>query len=106
MCALFSLPMVRGPCFNDEDDYATLFQRGCTSSGLRCLKIRTIVREEQVSPTEFSFVVEFINDDGTLFARGPCCGTEERETPQTQFCFTVKKVGDRFLVQDLPVYVP
>jgi hypothetical protein len=89
-----------------EDDYATLFQRGCTSNGLRCLKIRTIVREEQVSPTEFSFVVEFINDDGTLFARGSCWGNEEREPPQTQFCFTVKKVGDRFLVQDLPVYVP
>ncbi len=90
----------------DEDDYATLFKRGCTSNGLRCLRIRIIAREEEISPTEFGFIVEFINDDGTLFARGPCCGTEEEEPPQTQFCFTVKKVDDRFLVQEMPVYVP
>ncbi len=90
----------------DEDDYATLFKRGCTSNGLKCLRIRIIVREEEVSPTEFIFIVEFMNDDGTVFARGPCCGTEEEELPQTRFCFTVKKVDDRFLVQDLPVYVP
>jgi len=89
-----------------EDEYAALFQRGCTSNGLKCLKIRTIVREEQVSLTEFRFIVEFMNDDGTLFVRGPCCGTEEQEPPQVQFCFTVNKAEDRFLVRGLPVYVP
>lgn len=90
----------------DEDDYAALFKRGCTSNGLKCLRIGTIVREEEVSPTESGSIVEFMNEDGTLFARGPCCGTEEEELPQTQFSFTVKKVDDRFLVQEMPVYVP
>jgi len=90
----------------DEDDYAALFKRGCTSNGLRCLRIKTIVRKEEVSPTEFTFTVEFINDDGTLFERGPCCGTEEKEPPQTLFPFTVKKVDGRLLVQEMPVYVP
>lgn len=90
----------------DEDDYAALFKRGCTSNGLKCLGIGTIIREEEVSPTEVIFIVEFMNDDGTLFQRGPCCGTEEEEPPQTQFCFMVKKVDDRFLVQEMPVYVP
>ncbi len=90
-----------------EDDYVTLFQQGCSINGLRCLRIRTIVREEQVSPTEFKFTVEFTNDDETLFVRGPCCGaTETEEPPQSQFAFTVKKVDSRFLVEDLPVSVP
>lgn len=89
------------------EDHATLFKNGCTINGLMCLRIGTIVREEQVSPTEFRFIVEFMNDDGTLFVLGPCCGaTEEEMTPQTEFTFSVKKVDDRFLVQDLPAYVP
>lgn len=90
-----------------EDDHATLFKRGCIGNGLQCLRIRIIVREEQVSPTEFRFIVEFMNDDGTVFVRGLCCGASEEDMPpQTQFTFTVKKVDNSFLVQDLPVYVP
>jgi hypothetical protein len=90
-----------------QDDYVKLFENGCTWNGLECLKVRTVVQEEVVSPTEFRFVVEFMNGDGTLFARGPCCGATESEMPtQTQFQYTVRNVGNRFLVQDLPVYVP
>lgn len=90
-----------------EDDYAVLFQQGCTANGLKCLRIRTIVHEEQVSPTEFKFTVEFMNDDGTLFIRGPCCGAMETQNPpQSQFTFTVKKADNRFLIEELPVYVP
>lgn len=45
--------------------------------------------------------------DGTLFVQGPCCGaTETEEPPQSQFTFTVKKADNRFLVEELPVYVP
>jgi Tol biopolymer transport system component len=90
-----------------QDDYATLFKNGCTMNGLKCLSIRTIVRGEKVSPIESRFTVEFTNDDGSLFVLGPCCGATEVEmSPKTQFVYTVKRVKDRFLVQDLPVYVP
>jgi hypothetical protein len=89
------------------DDYATLFERGCTANGLMCLQIGSVVTEEKVSPTESRFMVEFVNDDGTLFMLGPCCGaTEEEMPPQSEFTYTVKKVDDKFLVQELPVYVP
>jgi hypothetical protein len=89
------------------DDYTTLFELGCTTNGLMCLELGEVVDEEQVSPTEFRFVVEFVNDDGTLFVLGPCCGaTEEEMPPQAQFTFIVKKVDSMYLVQDLPVYVP
>jgi hypothetical protein len=91
----------------NEDDYATLFERGCTANGLVCLPIGSVLHQHQVSPTEFRFVVEFINDDGTCFVLGPCCGaTEEEMPPQTEFTLTVRKVDNSFLVQDLPVYVP
>jgi len=76
-------------------------------NGLMCLGIKTIVGEEEVLATEFRFIVEFMNDDGTLFVRGPCCGATEKEMPpQSQFAYTVKKVEGRFLVQELPVLVP
>lgn len=90
-----------------KDDYATLFKNGCTINGLMCLRTKTTVREEGVSSTEFRFVVEFMNDDGTLFVHDPCCGATGTEMPpQTQFTFIVKNVDNKFLVQDLPVYVP
>ncbi len=90
-----------------EEDHVTLFTLGCTANGLMCLPVGNIVTEEQVSPNEFRFTVEFVNDDGTQFVRGPCCGaTEEEMPPQSEFTYTVKKVDDKFLVQELPVYVP
>ncbi len=91
----------------DGDDYVTLFELGCTANGLMCLEMGRVVDQEQVSPSEFRFVVEFVNDDGSLFVLGPCCGeTEEDMPPQSQFTVGVRKVDHRFLAQDLPVYMP
>ena len=80
----------------EPNDYATLLKNGCTINGLMCLEAQTIVQEETVSSSEFQFVVEFMNEDGSLFMLGQ----------QSQFTYTVMKVYGRFLVQDLPVYVP
>ncbi len=89
------------------EDKATLLKSACTLRGLQCLTIRAVLREEQVTPTEFRFLVQFTNEDGSLFTRGPCCGATETQMPtQSQFPFTVKQVDDRFLVQEMPVYVP
>ena len=85
-------------------DQARLFERGCTQNGLQCLRLKRIAVERAVSSGEFHFTVEFLNDDGTLFERGPCCGATTSKTI-SQFAFTVKKVGGAYLVQDLPVYV-
>lgn len=88
-------------------DHAALFRNGCTVNGLRCLRIRGILQEEEVAPAEFRLTVEFMDDDGNLFSLGPCCGATGTEMPaQAQFTYTVKKVDSRFLVQELPVYVP
>jgi len=84
----------------DPNDFAALFENGCTINGLMCLEARTVVQEEEISSHEFKFVVEFLNEDGSLFVSGP------ETSPQSQFTYTVMKVDIRFLIQDLPVYVP
>jgi hypothetical protein len=84
-----------------------LFEGGCKVNGLQCLPVRRIVSEKASSAREFQFVVEFSNADGSLFRRGPCCGASEKEMPtQWQWPYIVTKIGDQFLVQGLPVYVP
>ncbi len=90
----------------DPNDHVALLERGCTQNGLQCLALRSATLEEQNGDT-FVFTVEFSKPDGSLFVRGPCCGATETEMPSvSQFGFTVVKVGNRYLVQDLPVYVP
>jgi hypothetical protein len=84
---------------------ARLFQRGCEQNGLQCLRLKRIVKEQVISADEFQLVVEFLNDDGSLFKLGPCCGESSGPT-YTQFTYTVQNVGGEFLVQDLPVYMP
>jgi hypothetical protein len=84
------------------DDHVKLLENGCTANGFQCLEIRKILKEETVSPTEFSFVVEFQNEDGSLFTQkaGPA-----GQPARSQWTYTVKKVEDVFLVQELPVYL-
>src|SRR3990172_4580066 len=85
----------------DPNDFATLFENGCTINGLMCLEARTVVQEEEISPREFKFVVEFMNEAGSLFFSCP------KTSPQSQFTYTVSKdENGKFLVQDLPVYAP
>jgi hypothetical protein len=91
----------------DPEDHAALLKNGCEINGLQCLRLYEAVLQEQSVPNEFHFLVEFENDDGTRFVRGPCCGATETEMPsEWQFPFIVKRIDGQFLVMDLPVYVP
>ncbi len=88
-------------------DYALLLERACRQNGFQCLELKSIVEQTLQSATETRFTVEFTTTDGRLFVRGPCCGATETEMPSvSRFEYTVKKIGDSFLVQELPVYVP
>ena len=90
------------------DDYAALFQNACTVNGAQCLKVRRVTFLEQPSPAEFRFVVQFANEDGSLFWRGPCCGDDRPEMQrQDEFIYTVRiECTGRYLVMELPVYLP
>ncbi len=88
------------------DDYATLLQRACEFNGLVCIKVGKILGVERI-PDGFRFRVEFVWDDGSTFVLGPCCGADESEMPpQQEFAYTVIGTDNRFLIQELPVYVP
>jgi hypothetical protein len=90
----------------DSTDYTALLERGCMQNGLQCLVTRSVGLDEQVGDT-YVFLVEFSNPDGSLFVRGPCCGASETEMPSvSQFSYTVVNTGGKYLVQELPVYVP
>jgi hypothetical protein len=91
----------------DPNDGATLLENACTINGYQCLKVKNIVHETQTAPDCFAFTVEFMNVDGGLFGLGACCsGGATEAPPQTEFAYTVLKVGNAFRVQELPVYVP
>jgi hypothetical protein len=88
------------------DHYGQLFATACEVQ-LRCLEVRRVVRAKAVSTSQFEFVVEFNNENGTLFKLGPCCGATEKEMPTvTQFSYTVEQRGGQMRVLGLPVYVP
>jgi len=90
------------------NDYAKLLETACRINGFQCLDVLAAKLENEISATEFSFRVEFLNEDGTLFVRGPCCGGNATDfPPESSFSFTVKKdIGGNFTVMDLPPYVP
>ncbi|RPI82953.1 MAG: hypothetical protein EHM41_17125 [Chloroflexi bacterium] len=89
------------------DDAASLLEAGCAVNGYQCLQILNITSEAQVTGDTFRFGVEFQDPGGNVFSRGPCCGADiNTSPPETRFEYTVKKVEDKFLVQELPVYLP
>ncbi|MBN1537248.1 MAG: hypothetical protein JW908_10995 [Anaerolineales bacterium] len=88
-------------------DFAGLLENGCENNGFQCKQVGEVIAEEQILPEEFHFTIEFINDDGSLFTLGSCCGEEATVDPiRSRFEFTVIKDGEVFLVQELPQYNP
>jgi hypothetical protein len=84
-----------------------LLRRACTVNGFLCMKIKSIVKEEQLNSETFRFTVEFQNEDGSLFILGPCCGaTEEIMPSRSEFEYSVMELEGRFKVLELPVFVP
>jgi hypothetical protein len=92
----------------DPKDHAALLKNGCEINGLQCLRVKRIVDEQAVSWAEYHFTVEFLNQDDSLFVRGPCCGGNATDfPPESQFAYTViRNCAGEFLALELPVYVP
>jgi len=88
-------------------DHAKLWADACQLAGLQCLKIRTATLENLQDDT-YIFQVEFSNPDGSRFVQGPCCGSDETDMPSvSQFEYKVIRNADgKFLVMELPPYVP
>ncbi len=100
----------------DPNDHVSLLKNACTINGMQCLDVYSAgptaagpyESYELQNLIEFKYQVEFANPDGTLFVLGPCCGGNATDSPpQSVFYFTVVKVDqDKFIVVDMPPYVP
>ena len=92
----------------DPDDHAALVRNACTINGAQCLKIQGATLIEQPSPMEYQFVVQFANEDGSLFSLGPCCGDSDLNSfPQEQFVYTIRlECTGKYRVLEMPVYMP
>ena len=91
----------------DPSDHVRLWERACEQNGLQCLLILSSSLMDLQGDTHI-FQVEFSNPDGSLFVLGPCCGADETEMPPVSlFEYRVARNAEgKFLVMDLPPYVP
>lgn len=98
--------MNNNPSVNPAN-HGDLWENACTLNGLKCLAVRTATLIEHTG-NEYVFLTEFNNPDGSRFVLGPCCGATAAEMPPiSQFAYHVRKTGDgKFVVLDMPVYVP
>lgn len=86
-------------------DYESLIKNGCEVNGLQCLKIKKILSQQKISETDFKFIVQFENNDGTIFVE-EINENENRSSTKTDFEYIVRKINNRFLVITQPVYLP
>jgi hypothetical protein len=92
----------------DPTDHAKLLERACTVNGNMCLEPASIVLESVSAEGDYLFTVKFLNDDGTSFVLGPCCGASETDMPPVEeFQYTVQTTANgEYEVLELPPYVP
>jgi hypothetical protein len=91
----------------DPSDHAGLWSNACELAGLQCLQVRTATFKS-LQGDIYIFQIEFSNPDDSLFVLGPCCGANETDMPPvSQFEYKIARNADgKFLVMDLPPYVP
>lgn len=92
----------------NSGDHAKLLERACTINGNMCLDTVSIVMDTITADGNYLFTVKFVNEDGTPFVLGPCCGANETDSPPVEeFQFTVQPgVNGDYRVLELPPYVP
>jgi hypothetical protein len=87
----------------DSSNKPDLLKAACMVNGFQCLKVSTIKDDRAVSPTEFTFLVEFVTADGQPYTFYPPPGAAGE--PRTEFTFTVTRLRDKYMVLELPPYV-
>lgn len=87
----------------DTRDYPFLLRTACELNDFNCaLRVARVVHEQQISPMEYHFTVEFIRQDGKLYQQQPYFTTDPKVS---QFQVRVVKDCDgKFLVVDWPFY--
>ena len=86
----------------DPGDRPALLKNGCEINGLQCLTVLTADFKQINAQGEYIFLVQFKDTDGNLFVQQTL-----NMPPVFMFEYRVRKTSDgKFVVLDLPVYVP
>lgn len=89
----------------DTNNKAKVLENYCKAT-LTCLKAKVLEVKEGGSG-EYTLIVQFLNNDGTTYIFGPCCGATEKEMPSKDtFDYRVKKNNNMFKVITPPLYRP
>lgn len=84
-----------------------LWQNGCEINGLHCLKIKNILNYQNIGENKYRFLVQFANNDGSVFIRRPYCGASEKDQPSTsRFDQEVIRQDNKYYVVSQPIYTP
>lgn len=85
----------------DTQDYPALLRTACEFDEFQCsLSVSLVVGEQQISPMEYHFIVEFLREDGSLYQR-----PDDNELMVSQFLFrVVKDCSEKFFVVNWPFY--
>ncbi len=94
----------------DPTDQAALLRNACEANGFQCLRLQEVlsaeVLEDANETTIVSLTVSLMNDDGSIFTLGPCCGDDgSASTSEFVFNLQITKEGN-FDVLDLPPLLP
>lgn len=84
---------------DDASSHADLLKDACTQNGYQCLDVKSVTGVEAVSADAYAFRVEFAQEDGSLLVRP----SDQTGVDTFVFPFTVKHVGEDYLVQELPI---
>lgn len=91
---------------SEQGNKAKVLENYCNAVGT-CMKAEVLSVTAKKSKVQYFLVVQFIQDDGSIYVFGPCCGaTEEEMPPQKQFIFEVKKIDGDYKVVTPPLYRP
>jgi len=103
--ALFGGDYAATPYGPPGEDRGGWWQTACGS--MLCLPIAAISEVKQTAPEEYTYYVEFLWNDGTIYQYGPCCGGNPAETPPVwQFAYPVKKIDEEWKVMRTPLWLP
>jgi hypothetical protein len=103
--ALFGGDYQSTPYGSPGDDLGAWWQTACDS--MMCLPAAAITDAQQSGMEEYTFFVEFLWNDGTIYVQGPCCGGSPSERPSVwQFAYPVQKIDGQWKVMHTPLFVP
>lgn len=85
----------------NPQDHSSLLKTACEYDDFQCsLRVSQVVKEEQISPMEYHFTVEFIKEDESIYER-----PDNNGEMVSQFLFhVVRECNGKYFVVDWPFY--